>query len=43
MPHELFEWQEKIKAVEREHSATRLATERLLAEVHPAIIARHEQ
>ncbi|HVC97258.1 MAG TPA: hypothetical protein VND64_26495 [Pirellulales bacterium] len=41
MPHELFEWQERIKAVEREHSATRLATERLLAEVErdPTILA----
>ncbi len=31
MPHELYEWLRRIKDVEREHSATRLATERLVA------------
>jgi hypothetical protein len=42
MPHELFEWQERIKAVEREYAATRLATDRLLAAVErdPTLLTR---
>jgi hypothetical protein len=32
MPGEQFEWQRRIKEVEREHSAIRLATDRLLGE-----------
>ncbi len=31
MPHDRFDWLRRIKAVEREHSAARFGTERLLA------------
>jgi hypothetical protein len=31
MPHDRFDWIRRIKAVEREHSATRFATDQLLA------------
>lgn len=31
MPHKLYGWLRRIKSVEREHSATRLAIDRLLA------------
>src|SRR5438477_5339863 len=31
MPDKAFEWLERIKAVEREHAATRLAVDRLLS------------
>jgi hypothetical protein len=30
MPHDLYRWIEKIKSIERDHSATRLALDRLL-------------
>lgn len=33
MPHELYKWLGRIKSVELEYSATRLATDRLLAAV----------
>jgi hypothetical protein len=33
MPRDLDEWPSRIKAIEREYSAVRLATERLLAQV----------
>lgn len=40
MPRKLDQWLERIKAVEREHSATRLATRRLLlaAQQDPTIL-----
>src|SRR5687767_8209414 len=39
--NDLYDWLRKIKAVEREHSSTRLATERLLEEArHDSTILR---
>lgn len=40
MPHDRDEWQRRIKAVEREYSATRFATDRLLesAKADPTIL-----
>jgi hypothetical protein len=32
MPHDLYIWMEKIKSIERDHLATRLALDRLLHE-----------
>jgi hypothetical protein len=36
MPNNLYEWLRRIKAIEREHAATRLAIDRLLAEARHA-------
>jgi hypothetical protein len=33
MPHSQFDWQERIKAVEREYLSARIAVKRLSAEV----------
>jgi hypothetical protein len=44
MPHKLHEWLRRIKAVEREYSAVRIATDRLLAaaERDPTILPRDQ-
>jgi hypothetical protein len=43
MPHNRYEWHERIKAVEREYASTRLATDRLLQEAsHDPTILRGE-
>lgn len=41
MPHNLYDWLRRVKAVEREHAATQLAMERLSisAERDPTILA----
>jgi hypothetical protein len=40
MPHDLYRWIERIKSIERDHTATRLALNRLLegARRDPAIL-----
>jgi hypothetical protein len=43
MPHELYEWLDRVKAVEREYNATRLAMDRLSAAIHadPNVLTTH--